>query len=111
MKKILFLIVLTFISCSILEKAQNLLVNLHKEAYTTMFKCLRENGAEVLLEFFKANVKLRLKRRTFSQLIEDNKESIKKTKELFQKCKISSIVLQAIKSSISSQKTTAKNNK
>ena len=100
MKNILFLIVLTFISCSILDRAQNLLVNLHKEAYTTMFKCLRENGAEVLLEFFEANVIRGLKRRTFSQLIEDNKKVIKKIKELFQKCKISSIVLQALKSSI-----------
>ena len=52
MKKILFLIVLTFISCSVLDKAQSLIANLHQEAYSKMFKCLRENGGEVLLEFF-----------------------------------------------------------
>ena len=111
MKKILFLIVLTFISCSVLDKAQSLIANLHQEAYSEMFKCLRENGGEVLLEFFKANVKFRLQRRTFTQLIQDNKESIQKTKELFKKCNVGSLVIQAIKKTLSSKKDSEETNK
>ena len=109
MKNILFFIVLAFIVCSPLDKVGRIFENLKKESYSQVLNCLKENGIESLLKLFKENKGLKLKKSSFGQLIKDNKNSIKKTSELFHKCKVDSLVLNAIKRGIFSKKNKTAN--
>ena len=100
MKRILFLIVLTFISCTPREDVEEVLGRLRQERYKKVLNCVKENnGSEALIKLFEENKNLK-----FGMSIKYNKDITKKDKEIFYNCRKKSVNLKTLKNEFYAKK-------
>ena len=100
MKRILFLIVLTFISCTPREDVEEVLGRLRQERYKKVLNCVKENnGSEALIKLFEENKNLK-----FGMSIKYNKDITKKEKEIFYNCRKKSVNLKTLKNEFYAKK-------